>query len=304
MRAMALIGLLLGIGACLTAATDDPEPLPATPRTFRFKLQPFVVPPSRVTGLVLAARINGGPPLRLLLDSGAKYIVLDRKSAAKSRCSGGAEMDLVGAGANAAKSAKAVEADTVEVSGLVMRKIAVVVAEHPLAEGIDGVLPLRLFGNFLIRLDVPAKSLELLPYPTDRAGVPPDAVPALANNDVLFVKCVVERGREGYFLLDTGASYNAVSTKLARELNGFAAFAASVPVRGGTVSMNAQEVDQPLRLQAGPNQVLFDSLVSVDLSTISRYHNFEVAGLIGYPAIRYSVLTVSYRDSLVHIAKK
>jgi hypothetical protein len=304
MRAVERVGLLVAIGASLLAAAADLEPPPAQRQAYRIKLQPFVVPPGSVTGLVVPTRINGGPLLRLLLDSGAKYLVLDRKAAAKSGCSGGSEMDLVGAGPNAAKPAKAVTADTVQVSGLVMRNTAILIAAHQLAEGIDGVLPLRLFAGYLIRLDVPAKYLELSPYPTDQPGISASAVPALADNELLFVKCTVDRRREGFFLLDTGASYNAVSTQLARELNGFEAFAAAIPVRGGTVSMDAREMDSHLRLQAGANPVLFDSLVAVDLSTISRYHNFEIAGLIGYPAIRYSVLTVSYRDSLVHIAKK
>jgi hypothetical protein len=42
-------------------------------------------------------------------------------------------------------------------------------------------------------------------------------------------------------------------------------------------------------------------LQAVDLSTASRYHQFEVSGLIGYTALHDSMLTINYRDDLIRI---
>jgi hypothetical protein len=39
----------------------------------------------------------------------------------------------------------------------------------------------------------------------------------------------------------------------------------------------------------------------MDLSTASRYHGFEILGLIGYSALCDSVLTANYRDGLIRI---
>jgi hypothetical protein len=36
----------------------------------------------------------------------------------------------------------------------------------------------------------------------------------------------------------------------------------------------------------------------------SRYRNLEIVGLIGYPALRDSVLIVSYRDAFVRIGSE
>ena len=44
--------------------------------------------------------------------------------------------------------------------------------------------------------------------------------------------------------------------------------------------------------------------VSVDLSTASRNHGFDVSGLIGYSALCDSVLIADYRDGLIRIASK
>src|SRR6516165_5789359 len=126
---------------------------------YRLKLDPFLAPPTRLVGMIVRARINGGPQLRLLLDSGANLITLDPRAAAKSNCAGGIDLDLVGAGASVAGSAKQVRVATVEIGPVLMRELPVLISARALAEGIEGILPLSVFSGYLIRLDVPRKTL-------------------------------------------------------------------------------------------------------------------------------------------------
>jgi predicted aspartyl protease len=290
------VGLLavIACGVCLGA----PE-LASPYRGYQLKLRPFFVPP-RTVGLLVEARINGGPPLRLLLDSGAQQVVLDRRAAARSRCLGGADLDLVVPGAIGPEPGKTVSGAMVEVADLALRNVAVAVVSHRISDGIDGVLPLSFFADFLIRLDLPAKRLELRPYPSDAAAHRQTA----GNNGLLFLKCVLNGTREEFFLLDTGASYNAISTKLARELSVSEAVARKVSVRGGTALMEAPVIRPDIRLRFGASELVVDSALAVDLSTASRYHNIEVAGLIGYPTLRDQVLTVNYREARVQIGTR
>jgi Aspartyl protease len=271
----------------------------AADATYRIKLAPFVTPPARTVGLLIKARINGGPPLELLLDSGAASIVLDAKSAAKSGCSGGTDLDLVMPGAPAARAVKELRTETVQVGDLMLRDLPVLIAGHRLAEGIQGVLPLSVFGGFLIRLDIPGKSLELQPYPTDVA-VPAGGIAAISNHRLLFLKGTVDQDREGYFLLDTGASYNAIARNVARRMNIAEVFSPRIPLVGGT-----EEIDAPLvggvQVRFGAQELAMGQVVAIDFSTASRFHQLEVAGLLGYPALRDSVLQVSYRDGLVRM---
>jgi hypothetical protein len=130
------------------------------PAGYRIKLERFVVPPNRIAGLLVKARINGGPPLTLLVDSGSQYVVLVRAAALHSHCAGGADFELVGAGAATATRAKRQMADTLELGDLTLRGVPLIVTDRTLAEGIQGVLPLAIFAEFLIRLDFPAKELE------------------------------------------------------------------------------------------------------------------------------------------------
>jgi hypothetical protein len=265
--------------------------------TYHLKLARYALPPAGQIGLLVTARINGGPPLRLLLDSGAQFVGLDRKAALKSKCLGGVDLDLVEPG-NPPAAARKVLAATIELAGLTLHNVPTVIAGRLLAEGIDGVIPLSLFSGYLIRLDIPAQTLDLLPYPEAQSGAA-GTIHALASNDLLFLKGVFNETHEGYFLLDTGASYNAISQSLNRQAHRSTLFAAAADVQAGTAAVDADLFPDAARLRFGARVLSAQPLIAIDLSTISRYHKLEVSGLIGYPALRNSVLTVNYRDGLV-----
>jgi hypothetical protein len=257
------------------------------------------MPPARTVGLLVKARVNGGPVLRLLLDSGTQYLVLDRKAAGKSGCAGGADLDLVGAGAPATVVKKQ-QARTVELGDLTLHDVPLLIAHRQLPDGLQGVLPLSAFAEFFIRLDLPGRSLDLLPYSREQAETS-GALPAVSSNRLLFLKGTVNETHQGYFLLDTGASYNAVSRNMVRRLNISEALASLIPLQGGVAEMDAPLLTGLVRLRFPTNELARGPIVALDLSTASRYHNLEVSGLIGYPALSGSVLLVNYRDAFVRI---
>jgi Aspartyl protease len=245
------VATITALFVCLAASSSAAEPhLTASVPQYRIKLEPFVVPPTRTVGLVVKARINSGPVLRLLLDSGTQYVVLDRKAALKSGCSGGDDLDLVGAGAPAATVVKMQRAATVQVGDLALHNIPLLIEDRAIADGIQGAMPLSFFFGFLIRLDIPRKNLDLLPYPDQQSG-PDSVLRSFPNNHLLFLKGTVNESRDGYFLLDTGASYNAISSSLARELNISDVFAERAPLQGGTAKFDAPLLRGSVRLRLG-----------------------------------------------------
>jgi hypothetical protein len=289
-------------GVCLAAPAAVPHLTGAQPG-YRIQLERFVVPPNRGAGLLVKARINGGPTLRLLVDSGSQYVVVDRSAALHSHCAGGAELDLVGVGVGAAARVKQRTADTLELGDLTLHSVPLLVSDRSIADGIQGVLPLSIFSDFLIRLDFPAKRLELLPYDAGEADGSA-AIPVVPSNRLLFVKATVNEVHDGYFLLDTGSAFTAISRELARQLKISELLAAHVPLRGGVADMDAPLLSGSIRLRVASQQELAGPVVAVDLSTASRYHGFEISGLIGYFALRDSVLTVNYRDGAIRIGPK
>jgi hypothetical protein len=56
--------------------------------------------------------------------------------------------------------------------------------------------------------------------------------------------------------------------------------------------------------RCGDRVLSADPAVVVDLSSLARHHQFEITGILGYPALRNSIVTIDYRDSLVRIERK
>lgn len=300
----AWLAIITSFGICVAGAAPAAVRHAAdNPVSYRIKLERFVVAPNSIAGLLVKARINGGPWLRLLVDSGSQYVVLARAAALHSHCAGGVDFDLVGAGAATATRAKRQIADTLELGDLILRGVPLVITDRTLADGIQGALPLSIFSKFLVRLDFPGKELDLLPYPTDaedRSG----AIPVLSSNQLLFVKATVNEGYDGRFLLDTGSAFSAISRDLANQLHISESLAAHVPLRGGIADMDAPLLSGLVRLRLALHPPVTGPIVAVDLSTASRYHGFKISGLIGYSALCNSVLTVSQRDGVIRIGPK
>ena len=218
----------------------------------------------------------------------------------RSGLHGHGTLDLVGAGGSVPKAALTAKARSIEAGGVLLRDLDVAIVDGRVLDGVDGVLPLVVFADYLIRLDASAKSLELSPYPSDSAS----GDPVLFRDGLLFVKGLLNDKHEGYFLLDTGATYNAISTRLARRMNSSTALENPVSAQSGNGRIDATPVTEVRRLTVGSRELETGSVVAVDLSLSSRYHNFEVSGLLGYPALRSTVLTVNYRDKWVRIDRK
>jgi hypothetical protein len=67
-------------------------------------------------------------------------------------------------------------------------------------------------------------------------------------------------------------------------------------------SINAPGIAAGARFGIGGRELIFDQVVAIDLSYLSRMSGIEISGLIGYPDLRTRVLTVNYRDALVKLA--
>jgi hypothetical protein len=191
-------------------------------------------------------------------------------------------------------------ASTVEVGPLAFRDFPVDVVNHKVVNGADGVLPLVLFSDFIVRLDFPAKALDLIPYQSAR--VPRERFTrALAVNAVLFLKTALNELHDGYFLLDTGAAHNAVSRRIAKALGGPGMQAPTAFVQGASGLSEVPQMRADVHFRTAGQEITSNDVVMVDLDTMSRYNGLEVAGLLGYPALKRYIVTVNYRDSLVRM---
>ncbi|MGD0500154.1 MAG: pepsin/retropepsin-like aspartic protease family protein [Bryobacteraceae bacterium] len=309
-RALLIVALIGSMGAgfqpCHAGSADVPPPsqpvmrgpeLAAPYRDYSLKLGSFAPVPGRVAGALLTARVNGGPPLSLLLDSGAEHIAIGSRAAARSALATASPLLWVGAGEPPTRTVRTAIAETVEVGPLSFRNCQVDVAPGEVAPGIDGVIPLSLFGDFLIRLDLAAKTLALTPYSNaaDTAGF----ARVVPNLGLLLMRGVLNGSREGYVLLDTGASYSAISRQTARVLGSSLVSAVNLQGAGGAVP--ADLVASGVRFQVAGQNLTAGRVVAIDLATAGGRHGVEMIGVLGYPELRNSALTVNYRDALLRL---
>jgi hypothetical protein len=287
--------------------------------------QPYTLPmspsypgSSRVAGMALRVSINGGKPLRLIFDTGAKGILIRSKAAEKLG------LDYMGAslvrGLGSREPAKAWIglAQSLRIENLQMRNCLIEVSAGLPPGDADGVIGAAIFQRFLIRFNADEKLLDLAPFPDQKLDAFKPERPwhghdrrvepgmekftrALQVGHLLLLGTKVNKERFGYFLLDTGAAFSSLSLDLA----GWGAQNSSaLPVFGlsGRADGFARVSPVQFQMDRGP---LFDSgPVALDLRAMSRQEGVEISGLIGYPAISKGILTINYRDGLIDVAPR
>jgi hypothetical protein len=287
------------MGAESTSPTKVLPELASPYQPYELDLRPFYPVPNRPAGVLLHVSINGGRPLRLVLDSGAEFIVIGAKVARKLGLSGGSAMDLVGLGT---RTAMAGMAESVEVGSVSFRNCRVAFVDGKVVEGADGVIPLAMFSKFLIQLDLPEDTLRLIPYSGDQ-GLALSSERAVDERGFLLVGALLNRRRYGYVVLDTGAYCSAISRQAAGALSGSPA-PGDVPIGAGTGAATGRLISGEVHFEISGQDFVPSEIVALDLLNLSRHFGVDVVGVIGFPALRPYVLTVDYRNRSVKIDPK
>jgi len=175
-----------------------------------------------------------------------------------------------------------------------MRNCLLEVTDSIPAGDADGVIGARMFQRFLIRFDARQRLLELLPFPNGEAAA---QTHALQVGHLLLVRARVNAERFGYFVLDTGAAFSALSLDLTRSRG---KVAAPMYGLGGRVG-DAVRIS-PVQFHFAGEPLTDVDPIAFDLREISRQEGVEISGLIGYPALSRGVLTIDYRDGLIDIS--
>jgi len=197
------------------------------------------------------------------------------------------------------RPAKVGMAETVDVGPVSFRNCWVALVEGQVVDGADGVIPLSLFSGFLLRLDLPEKMLRLIPYaPEENPADPPTR--GVTKHDVLLVATVLNRERNGYVVVDTGAFCSAISREVARTLSG-SQIAPEVRLAAGTGAAIGQRISSAAHFAITGQDIVPDEIVALDLSNLSRHYGVDVIGVLGFPALASYALTIDYRNGRVKI---
>lgn len=245
-------------------------------------------------GLILQARLNSGKTIRLLLDSGAEGVYVNERTARKLKLELLVETRVGGLGSAAHANGQLGLASHLTIGDLEFENSLVRVLDLEWLSDADGVIGTDVFKDFLLRIDPRKHVLDLEPY---AETVLPGASKLYRIGHQLLIHGSANGRAEGYFLLDTGASASLLSK------------AAATTVLPGPIGWDAVQmrgVRGELPGIAAPAQVSVagrvwndPEAIAVDLEHLSRQTGVELLGVLGFPLLSQSALTIDYRNGLV-----
>jgi len=298
------------------------RPIEAT----KFPIVPISNGPNQMYGAGLELQLNGKKK-RFQIDTGASGLLISRSAAASAGIISEAESLGGGIGDKGLTKELLAHVDSLRIGELEFHNCLVRVFDKRSVLEVDGLIGADVFSSWLVTLDIPSREVRLAPLPKrpddtehqsselDTAGggenneaVPHDRyvapemrtwTPVFRYNHNLIFVTHLNKGPSKLFIMDTGASTTLISPAAAKEVTGVSGSNAQVRGISGEVN-NVSEADNLTIQFAGVRHRLLDTL-AIDTSNLGRGSGVEISGLIGFPTLRELIITIDYRDNLVHI---
>jgi Tfp pilus assembly protein PilF/predicted aspartyl protease len=285
------------------------------------RLERLLSDPQHIRKYALAVKVNGVSS-RLMLDTGAGGIVIDRKIAEKAGVKSIVEDKIGGIGDKGEASAYLGHADKIQVGELEFQNCFVQVVSGRSVIGDDGLIGANVFSHFLVDVDMPDEKFklsELPPIPNESAGeisleshatgqrqlhdryVPPemkDYTKIFLIGHALLIPTSVNSFPNKLFLIDTGSFDNTLSVATAKEVTKISNSDATVKGLSGSVK-NVYSASKATIVFSHFKQERED-LLTFDLTHLSDSVGTEVSGVLGFAMLRMLDIKIDYRDGLVN----
>ena len=128
------------------------------------QMQLILRDPQHVSGYGLLVKINDRNQ-RLLLDTGASGILINRKAAEKAGLKRVSTVQFTGIGDRGHQGAYLAVADQIRIGELEFRDCVVTVSEKSMGLDEDGLIGGDVFSSYVVDIDIPADKLRLDPLP-------------------------------------------------------------------------------------------------------------------------------------------
>jgi tetratricopeptide (TPR) repeat protein len=283
--------------------------------------------PQHLRGYGLEVSVNGHKT-RLLLDTGATGILIDRIIAEKAGVNKISETRVSGIGDEGSKGGYVGTATSIKVGDLEFEDCPVRVLDNRSVANEEGLIGADVFEDYLVNIDFPQEKLRLkqLPKPPEEAAsVPatgsekPPAAPALSRfhdpyiapemknysrvyrfGHVLLVPTKVGDVPDKLFILDTGAWNNQITPSAAREVTKVRGDS-PLNIKGVSGSVKNVYTADKARLQFGHLRQENEDLVAFDFTSISESIGTEVSGTLGFAMLQLLNIKIDYRDGMVDL---
>jgi len=276
-------------------------------------MEPLLMDPNHMRGIGLALTVNG-EKVRLMLDTGASGILINRRIAERAGITKAFASKVSGIGDKGERDSYFGYANSIKIGNLEFQGCHVEVLEKRSVLGDDGLIGADFFEDFLVDLSFPERKLKLTELPKrpneTRNGTedePQDryVAPEMQSYARIFrfdhdllVPTSVNDTTWRLFLLDTGSLANQISPEAAREITKVHDDP-DMTVQGLSGYVKKVYSADKVMLQFGHLRQQNEDIVSIDLSSVSRSTGTEVSGILGFVMLHFLDIKIDYRDGLV-----
>jgi predicted aspartyl protease len=289
--------------------------------TMETSLEPLLIDPTHIRGYGLRVKVNGVSS-KLLLDTGAGGITVDRKIADRAGIKRVVRQDSEGIGDKGPAAGYIGYADSIKIGDLEFQNCYVDVIEQNSVVGEDGLIGGDVFSHFLVDIDFPNQKFRLHELPP-RSDQPPPVrspesnssgtpefydryvapemksfSPVLRFGSHLLIPTKLNDLPAKLFMLDTGAFSNTISPAAAREVTKVSS-EEGVQIRGISGAVKNVFLANEFTIQFANLRQKNQDTVSFDTTSISESFGTEVSGFLGFNMLRMLRIRIDYRDGLI-----
>jgi tetratricopeptide (TPR) repeat protein len=289
-------------------------------------LETLLDDPVHVRGYGLKVKFNG-TSARLLLDTGAGGILIDRKIAEKAGIKKVLEIETKGIGDKGGMAGYLGFADSIQIGGLEFQGCYVDVVNRGSVIGDEGLIGADVFASYLVDIDFPNakfKLTQLPPYPDEAGAAPaptlesePVGAPHLHDRYVapemkdytrvyrfghmLLIPTRVNNSLPMMFLIDTGAFDNSMTPLAASQVTKISGDDLDT-IKGISGEVKKVYVAHKANLQFANFRQNREDLITFSLDGMSNSIGTEIAGVLGFRMLFMLDIKIDYRDGLVDFA--
>ena len=249
--------------------------------------------------------INGRGPYNFAVDTGATQTVISEKLIDEMGLQPITSTVVYGIGGAGKVDTKLYGVNEIAVGDVKIKNIPVGTFNDPLVSQLaDGILGTAALSDFIITVNYPASQLEL-----SRKRLPATAaaeiLPAWYFSNLLLVPLNVN-GKQGNFIVDTGAVTTVLSHNMAAQL-GINPNTPGAKIDLGIAGVGGFEgivLKVPnVTFKTAKNTETFPQVVAIDLTQISKMIGTEVGGVAGYDFFSEYKVTLDYYGAEVRLSK-
>jgi predicted aspartyl protease len=287
--------------------------------------------PQEMYGAGLDVEFNG-KKRRLEIDTGASGMLLSRSVAKSAGLVPELEVKTGGVGDQGPANSFVTHVDDIKIGNMEFRNCMVRVLEQGDVLGVDGLIGTDVFRDYVVTLDIPDREMRIGPLPRrpDEAAEKPtslntsdadetpvsvadsakdryiapemkDWTPVFRSGHNLIFPTVIGNAPLKLFLMDTGASHGMISPEAAREVTHVSGGTDERRVKGISGEVNKVLIADRVSITFAGVRQITEGMTSFDSAALDRSVGVEISGMIGFPTLRELVLSIDYRDNLVHV---